>query len=121
MEKLTSQEENVMQAIWQIKMGAVRDILNQMENQQQPYTTVASIVKNLEQKQYLKARKFGNTNVYTPIISEEDYKSRFMSNFVNQYFERSYKKMVSFFAQEEKISRDELEEIIKLIEKGGKK
>ncbi len=120
MEKLTPQEEAVMQAVWRVEMGAVRDIMEQMPEPKSPYTTIASVIKNLEKKKYISARKFGNTNVYSPLISEEKYKARFMSSFVNTYFENSYKSLVSFFAkQDDKISKEELKEIINLIEKGG--
>lgn len=118
MEKLSPQEESVMQAIWQIGMGAVRDMMAYLPSPKPPYTTVASVVKKLEKKQYLDARKFGNTYVYTPLVSQEQYKARFMSHFVNHYFDNSFKKMVSFFAEKEKISAKELKEILDIIEKG---
>ncbi len=121
MKKLTQQEEAVMQVMWRMNMGAVRDVLGQMPEPKPPYTTVASIVKNLEQKGFLSSRKFGNTNVYSTIVSQDQYKSGFMSQFVNRYFGDSFKSMVSFFAEEEKISADELKEIINLIEEGGEK
>ncbi|PID89340.1 MAG: transcriptional regulator [Bacteroidia bacterium] len=121
MEKLSPQEEVVMQAAWRVKMGAVRDIMAEMPDKKPPYTTVASIVKNLEKKLFLTGRKFGNTYVYTPLISEEKYKSRFMSQFVSRYFENSYKNMVSFFAEKEKISAEDLKDIIEIIERGEAK
>ncbi len=72
-----------------------------------PYTTVASIVKNLERKQYIRAARVGNTYQYTPLIRESEYKRTFMSGFVRNYFENSYKEMVSFFAKDQKISANE--------------
>lgn len=117
MEKLTQQEEMVMKAIWETGLGAVRDFMEVLPSSKPPYTTVASIVKKLEKKNYLNSRKFGNTYVYSPAISEERYKSKFLSRFVNDYFENSYQKLVSFFAKNETISAEELKEIIKIIEK----
>ncbi len=121
MEKLTQQEEMLMKAIWQTGLGAVRDFIEALPEPHPPYTTVASIVKNLEKKGYLSSRKFGNTYVYSPLITEEKYTARFLSAFVNDYFENSYQKLVSFFAKNEKISATELEEIINIIEKKDKK
>lgn len=118
MEKLTHQEEAVMLHIWQLKECVVKDILNEMDDPKPPYTTVASIVRNLEQKDYLNSKKYGNVWVYTPKVAEDDYKKAFMSNVVKSYFENSYKELVSFFAKEEKISPEELQEIVKMIEKG---
>ncbi len=83
-----------------------------------PYTTVASIVKNLERKQYIRAARVGNTYQYTPLIRESEYKRSFMSGFVRNYFENSYKEMVSFFAKDQKISANDLKDIIDMIEKG---
>lgn len=118
MEKLTHQEETVMIHIWQLKECVVKDIVNIMEEPAPPYTTVASIVRNLEQKGYLTTKKYANVNVYSPKIEEDEYKKTFMSNVVKSYFEDSYKELVSFFVKEEKISPADLEEIIKMIEAG---
>lgn len=118
MEKLTHQEEAVMLHIWQLKECVVKDILNEMDEPKPPYTTVASIVRNLEQKDYLNSKKYGNVWVYTPKVAENDYKKVFMSNVVKSYFENSYKELVSFFVKEEKISPEDLQEIVKMIEKG---
>ncbi len=116
MEQLTHQEEQLMLIIWQLGEGVVKDFIQKMEEPHPPYTTVASIVKNLERKGYLSSKLYGNTYLYTAIIKEEDYKKRFLSNVVKDYFENSYKEMVSFFARNKKISSDELQEIIKIIE-----
>lgn len=120
-EKLSHQEESVMIIIWNLKECVVKDIVNELSDPRPPYTTVASIVRNLEQKGYLNTKRYGNVNVYSPKVSEDEYKKVFMSNVVKSYFENSYKELVSFFAQEEKISPEELKEIIELIEKGKKK
>lgn len=118
MEKLTHQEETVMLHIWKLKECVVKDIVLDMEEPKPPYTTVASIVRNLEQKGYLNSKKYGNVYVYTPKIGEDSYKKTFMSSIVKSYFDNSYKDLVSFFAKEDKISKSELEEIIRIIEKG---
>lgn len=118
MERLTHQEESIMLHIWQLKECVVKDIINEMDDPKPPYTTVASVVRNLEQKGYLNSKKYGNVWVYTPKIKEDEYKKAFMSNVVKSYFENSYKELVSFFVKEEKISPEELQEIMKMIEKG---
>ena len=117
MEKLTPQEEELMQIIWQQNGGFIREFIPKMADPKTPYTTVASIAKNLQHKNYVSSEMIGNTYRYTPKISESEYKSTFMSGFINNYFENSYKEMVSFFAKKQKISAEELQEIIKLIEK----
>ena len=116
MEKLTKQEEEAMQAVWQSGSGSVKDFLDQIAEPKPPYTTLASTIKNLERKDFLKSEKIGNTYRYVPAIKEEEYKKRFMNGFVNDYFENSYKDLVTFFANEKKISASDLKEIINLIE-----
>jgi len=93
-----------------------------MENLDEPapYTTVASIVKNLERKGYISSRLVGNAYLYKPAVSEADYKKKFMGNVVKEYFDNSYKEMVNFFVEQKKLSAKELKEIISLIEKGNK-
>lgn len=117
MEKLTHQEQEMMLIIFQQGKGFIKDFIEKMEEPRPPYTTVASIVKNLERKGYVKGKRYGNTYEYSPVMEESEYKSRFMSGVVQNYFENSYKEMVSFFVEKQKISAEELQEIIQLIEK----
>lgn len=117
MHKLTNQEEELMLIIFQQGNGFIKDFIQKMDEPSPPYTTVASIVKNLERKGYVKGKRYGNTYEYCPTLEESEYKSKFMSGVVQNYFENSYKDMVSFFAENKKITTEELQEIIKLIEK----
>ncbi|MDR3694861.1 BlaI/MecI/CopY family transcriptional regulator [Mucilaginibacter sp.] len=116
MEKLSIQEEEAMQAVWQTGTGFIKDFLDQLSEPRPPYTTLASTIKNLEKKGFLTAEKMGNSFRYTPAINEQEYKKKFMSGFVNDYFQNSYKDLVTFFAKEKKISAGDLKEIINLIE-----
>lgn len=117
MEQLTYQEENIMLHIWNLRECVVKDIVEAMDHPRPPYTTVASVVRKLHEKGYLNARKYGNVYVYTPKIKEDDYKKSFMSGVVRNYFENSYKELVSFFVKEDKLSEKELKEILDLIKK----
>lgn len=120
MTKLTPQEEQLMIAIWKVGEGHVKAYMEHIENPP-PYTTVASTVKNLEKKGYIQGRLFGNTYVYKPVITEEEYKKKFMGNVVKDYFSNSYKELVNFFVDQKKLSAQELKEIVKMIEGGKKK
>ena len=117
MNKLTQQEEEVMLYIWSLGNCFVKDIVAKFTEPQPPYTTVASIVNNLKRKGYVEAKRYGNTYMYIPLIKQGEYKSSFISGVVRNYFANSYKEMVSFFAKEQKLSTDDLKEIINLIEK----
>ncbi len=90
-------------------------------DEQIPYTTVASTIKNLEKKGYLDSRLLGNTYIYKPVVTEEEYKRKFMGKVVKEYFDNSYKELVNFFVEQKKLSAKELKEIISMIEKGTDK
>lgn len=114
MEKLSIQEEETMQAIWRLEKGFIRDIIEEM-NQGTPYTTVASTIKNLEKKGFVSSEKLANAKRYFPKISQEEYKRQFMKGFISNYFDNSYKNVVSFFAEDKDLKPEELEEILKMI------
>ena len=97
MEKLTMQEEEAMRWIWRIGPCFVKDVLAKYEDPKPPYTTLASVIKNLERKKYVKAKRYGNTYEYRPLIEETEYKRTFLGGVVTNYFANSYKEMVSFF------------------------
>ncbi len=120
MEKLTLHEEEAMLRIWEKQPCFVRELLEEYPDPKPPYTTLASVIKNLERKGYVKSRRYGNTYEYTALIPQQEYTRTYMGTVVRNYFRNSYKQMVSFFAEEEKISARELEEILHLIEKGDR-
>lgn len=116
MEKLTRQEEEVMQQVWRLGTCTVKEVLAQMAEPRPPYTTVASVMQNLKRKLFVSQRKQGKTYVYEPAVDESDYKRGFMSGFVRDYFRGSFRDMVAFFAREEKLSPEDLKDIIQEIE-----
>ncbi len=118
MEKLTHTEEEAMQAIWRTGEGNVKAFIENMD-EPPPYTTVASIIKNLEKKGYLASRLLGNAYLYKPVITEQEYKKKFMGNVVKEYFDNSYKELVNFFVEQNPLSAKELKEILTMIEKGN--
>lgn len=117
MEKLTHVEEETMQAVWRTGEGNVKAFMEKLD-EPAPYTTIASVIKNLEKKGYLVSRLVGNAYLYKPAVSEEDYKKKFMNGVVKEYFDNSYKELVNFFVEQKKLSANELKEILNLIEKG---
>ncbi len=117
MQKLTNKEEEIMIILWRLKKAFVKEIMAEMEGDKPHYNTLSTIVRNLEEKKYVAYEVFGNTHRYYPLVSLEDYRKRFVNSKLVEYFDNSYKSMISFFAKEEKISIDELKEIINLIEK----
>ena len=118
MEKLTKQEEEIMLHIWRLGSCTTKEVLQQQEEPKPPYTTVASVMNNLKRKGYVKAKQHRAIYHFTPQIAQTEYKSDFMSSFVGNYFKNSFREMVSFFAKEDKISPEDLKDIISEFEKG---
>ncbi|RRA98666.1 BlaI/MecI/CopY family transcriptional regulator [Larkinella rosea] len=119
MEKLTAKEEEIMQVLWKVEQSFVKDMLAYFTDPPLHYNTVSTIIRNLEEKGYVGHQAYGNTHEYYPIITKEDYQNRFvLKKVVSDYFDDSYKNLVSYFAKKDKISVDELKEIITMIEKG---
>ncbi|MFD0991346.1 BlaI/MecI/CopY family transcriptional regulator [Mariniflexile jejuense] len=118
MEKLTNKEEEIMHILWKLEKAFVKDVLAEITDEKPHYNTLSTIIRNLEEKAYVSYNAYGKTHQYYPIVSKEDYKKRFMTAAIDNYFNNSYKNVVSFFAKEEKISVDDLKEIIALIENG---
>ena len=91
MERLTQQEEEVMLYFWKLGPSFIRDVLNQMPTPKPPYTSVASVVRNLEKKEYLSPFKLGNSIQYHPVIKESDYKRAITSQVhTRKWFHSSY-------------------------------
>lgn len=116
MEKLTNKEEEVMHILWKLEKAFVKDVLAAIKTDKPHYNTLSTIIRKLEEKGYVSYTAYGKTHQYYPIITKEAYRKGFMNTAIHNYFNSSYKNMVSFFAKEEKISVDDLKEIIALIE-----
>lgn len=117
MEDLTAKEEEVMQILWGLNRALVREIMNELPNSKQPYTTVASIVRILEKKGFVSHKPYGKTHEYFPLISKSEYRRRKFKGLFTQYFDNSIESVVSFLVKEEKVSPKEMEELTRLIAK----
>ena len=117
MQKLTNKEEEIMQILWKLEKAFVKEVMAEIKEEQPHYNTLSTIIRNLEEKGYVGHNAFGNTHQYFPIVAIEAYRKEFMNTAIDNYFNSSYKNMVSFFAEEDKISAAELREILEIIEK----
>lgn len=116
MVELTKAEEQVMQILWKIKKGFVKDIIEKFDEPKPAYNTVSTIIRILEKKQIVSHIAYGKSHKYYPLISKKDYTKKYMNNFIRNYFGNSFKKMVSFFSKQEEFSINELEELKKIME-----
>lgn len=120
MEKLTNKEEEILHILWKLEKAFVKEVLAEIPEENLHYNTVSTIIRNIEEKGYVAHKAYGKTHQYYPVVSKEEYRKQFMSTATRKFFDNSYKSMVSFFAREEKISAEELREILEIIEKKEK-
>ena len=121
MRDLTRAEEQVMQVLWKIKKGFVKDILEHFDDPRPAYNTVSTIVRILQEKGFVTHKAYGRTHEYYPVVTKSEYSKSHLSTFVNDYFSNSFEKMVSFFAKEKSISLQEMEDIMKIMDSEVKK
>jgi len=115
--ELTRAEEQLMQILWQLENGYVKDIIEELPEPKPAYNTVSTIIRILETKGFVDHIAHGKTHEYFPIISKEEYQSFATDKLMNGYFDNSVKHMFSYFVKKEKIDLKEADEIMKLIEK----
>jgi BlaI family transcriptional regulator, penicillinase repressor len=114
---LTKAEEQVMQAIWKLNKAFLREIVDAMPVPKPHQNTVATILKILIDKKYVKADVIGRMHQYYPAVSKDIYSKASMKNLVKGYFEGSFKDAVSFMVKENNLSIEELELLLQTLKK----
>jgi len=112
MKELTKAEEQVMQILWTLEKGFVKDLIDEMPTPKPAYNTVSTIIRILERKGFVGHKAYGKTHQYYPLILKKEYTRSYMKNFMRNYFSGSFQEMVSFFAKEDHMSLTDLDEMI---------
>ena len=112
---LTQKEEEILTCFWKKGPMFIRELLDMQEGTKPHYNTLSTIVRILEEKGYMTYKAYGNTYQYYPTISESEYRNHNLNNVVDKYFDKSYLRVVSSLIEEEKLSVDELQNLIKQI------
>ena len=113
--KLTTAEEQVMQFLWEIERGFLKDIVEKFSSPKPAYTTVSTVIRVLVKKGFVGFKTYGKVNEYYPKISKEAYFKRQLKPMLSNYFSGSPSSFASYFT-ESKLSLSELEEVRKLID-----
>ena len=114
--KLTKAEEQIMQILWEIEKGFVKDILDHFNDPKPAYTTVATFMKILEKKGFISYKPFGNAHQFYPLISKEEYSAVHINSIFKKYFKNSIEDLVSFFTDNNKLSVNDIDNAIKLLD-----
>ena len=112
MRELTKAEEQVMQILWDLEESIVRDMVDQFPDPKPAYNTVSTVLRVLEKKGFVDHKAYGTTYVYVPLVSKKDYSKFQFTNLIKNYFNGSFPKMAAFFAKENNLSIQDLEEIM---------
>lgn len=108
-----------MQIIWQRERCLVSDILKELETQtgvKPPHSTISSIVRILEKKEFVGHKAYGRTYEYFPTVNKEDYSKGTVGKLIRDYFEGSMSNLVSFLVKEQDLSVKELREMLDKLE-----
>ena len=116
MKELTKAEEQVMQILWQIEKGFVKDVLAKIPEPKPAYNTVSTIIRILEKKGFVGYKAYGKAHEYFPIVDKTAYSNFYLKNFIGGYFNGSFQKLVSFFAKENDMDIQQFESLIKHVE-----
>ncbi len=117
MKQLTKAEEEVMQLLWKLEESNVASIIDQMPEPKPAYNTISTIIRILENKEFVSHRKKGKGYIYFPIVKKDDYSSQSISKLMNNYFNGSFRNMVSFFVKRNDMEIKDLEKILKELDK----
>ena len=114
--ELTKAEEQVMQYLWNLKKGVLKDIVDEFPKPGPAYTTIATVIRVLVKKKFIGFKTYGKTNEYYPLISKEKYFKGHMKTVINNFFSGSESNFVSYFANSNDLNLSELEKLRKIIE-----
>lgn len=112
LKELTRAEDQVMQILWKIERGFVKDIIEHMYDPKPAYNTVSTIVRILETKGFVDHKAYGKTHEYFPVISKDKYTKFYLNNLIKGYFNGSFQNLVSFFAKENKLDPRDLQKLL---------
>ena len=117
MKELTKAEEQLMQILWKLKKGYIKDLIDKVPEPKPAYNTVSTFIRIMEKKGFVAHTAYGNTHEYYPLISKKEYTKLHVKGFIKNYFSNSLQEMVSFFAKEDKMSISELEQLLQEVKK----
>lgn len=110
--QLTKAEEQVMQILWGMGEGIVKDIRNEFPDPKPARNTVSTVIRILERKGYVEHKSYGNIHVYYPLVTKSEYSKNQLFGLMESYFNNSFPALASFFAKEKDLSIKELEQLL---------
>lgn len=119
--QLSKAEEQVMQFLWKREKAFMKDLLNDFPEPKPATTTVATLLKRMNDKGFISYNLFGKSREYYPLVKKSDYFSKHVNGLIKNFFNDSASQFASFFTEKTDLSLSELEELKKLIDNQIKK
>ena len=116
-QELTRAELEIMQILWSLGKGFVNDVLAVMPEPKPAYNTVSTIIRILEKKGFVAHNSYGKSHEYYPLVDKDAYTGSFMDSVLNNFFDGSTSRMVSFLSSNKSISLEEADEIMKMLKR----
>jgi BlaI family penicillinase repressor len=114
--KLTKSEEQLMEIIWQQDKVFMKDILNEYPDPKPAGTTIATLLKRMQDKGFVAYEIFGNSRQYYPLVKKSAYFSKEVGGIVKNYFNNSALQFASFFTSSSNMTSEELADLKKIID-----
>lgn len=117
---LTRAELQVMDILWRLpgESGFINDMLKEYPEPKPAYTTLATFLRVLKEKGFVKSENVGKMLRFSPLISKKEYTRLYMKDVKNSFFDGSVVSLVSFFAENEELSEKEVNQLMEIIKKG---
>ncbi|GAB2760231.1 BlaI/MecI/CopY family transcriptional regulator [Salinimicrobium soli] len=114
--QLTKAEEQLMQILWKKEKAFMKDLIDAYPKPKPAQTTVATLLKRMQDKNFVDYKQFGRSREYFPLVKKKDYFSRQVNGMIKNFFNDSATQFASFFTKETNLSKEELEDLRNLID-----
>jgi len=115
--ELTKLELKLMNILWDKHEAFVNDIIETFPDPKPAYTTISTMMRILVKKGYVSYEAFGKSHRYYPLVSKKNYTRTFFKHTKDNLFGGSFKSMISFFAESEKLSSSDINDLLEILDK----
>lgn len=115
--KLTDSEKNIMEILWEKEKAFMKDILDYYPEPKPATTTVATLLKRMQNKDLVGYKLYGNSREYYPKVAKGEYFKEEMTSMIDRFFNSSVSQFASFFTSNNKLSQKQLKELREIIDK----
>ncbi|MGV9003353.1 BlaI/MecI/CopY family transcriptional regulator [Flavobacterium sp.] len=114
--QLSNSEEQLMEHLWKLEKAFMKDLLEAFPEPKPAPTTVATLLKRMNDKKFVSYNEFGNSREYYPLVKKEDYFSKHVNGLIKNFFNDSASQFASFFTRETNLTEKELQDLRKIID-----